>query len=192
MPNSPETSCASHLSEVSELSTTSFAVRTLVTIAARRKGVDAARCRLALLHLDSAILIQRNLRSALARHGLSDAQFSVLVVLFATEPEPLSASVLAEHAGVSRSAITDALDKLEAAKLLTRIRDELDRRVTYVRITAVGQETVDGAINHYLRAAEDAVGLVRPPAQRVLLAAYLDLLRTLSTDSQPTTGASAL
>lgn len=164
----------------------------LVTIAERRKGIDAARCRLALLHLDSALLIHRSLRSALARHRLSDLQFAVLVILFSTEPEPLSASVLAEHAGVSRSAMTDALDKLEAAKLLARTRDEFDRRVTYVRITSAGQETIDRAINEYLRVAEEAVRQLRPPAQRVLLTAYLELLRTLSKGDEPTTGAPVL
>lgn len=109
----------------------------------------------------------------------------MLVILFSTEPEPLSASVLAEHAGVSRSAITDALDKLEATRLLTRTRDEFDRRVTYVRITSTGQDTVDSAIQSYLRAAEETVRQVRPPAQRVLLSAYLELLRSLSNGREP-------
>lgn len=167
----------------------SFAVRTLVTIAERRKGVDAARCRLALLHIESATLIHRSLRRALARHKLSDLQFAVLVILFSTEPEPLSASVLAEHAGVTRSAMTDALDKLEAAQFLGRTRDELDRRIIHVRITAAGQETVDRAINDYLRAAEEAVSELQPSVQRVLLAAYLELLRTLSASAEPSAGA---
>lgn len=180
MPNSSEHNREPNASAESDLTTTSFAVRTLVTIAERRKGVDAARCRLALLHFESAMLIHRSLRRSLARHKLSDLQFAVLVILFATEPEPLSASVLAEHAEVSRSAITDALDRLETAKLLTRTRDEFDRRVTYVRITALGLEAADRAINDYLRAAEEAVRQFRPTAQRVLLAAYLELLRTLS------------
>jgi DNA-binding MarR family transcriptional regulator len=185
VPNSAEHHHESHLSDGSELTTTSFAVRTLVTIAERRKGVDAARCRLALLHVDSAMLIHRCLRGALARHKLSDLQFAVLVILFSTEPEALSASVLAEHASVSRSAITDTLDKLEATKLLTRSRDEFDRRVIYVRITSTGQEIIDRAINDYLRAAEEAVHQLRSSAQRVLLSASLELLRTLPKSGEP-------
>ena len=185
VPNATEHHFASLPSDEPDLTAPSFAIRTLVTIAERRQGVDAARCRLALLHFESATLIHRSLRRALTRHKLSDLQFAVLVILFSTEPEPLTASVLAEHAGVTRSAMTDALDKLEAAQLLGRTRDELDRRIIQVRITPTGQESVDQAINDYLRAAEEAVCQLRPPAQRVLLAAYLELLRTLTAGGKP-------
>ncbi|HET7535369.1 MAG TPA: MarR family transcriptional regulator [Candidatus Didemnitutus sp.] len=163
------------------LSAASFAVRTLITIAERRKGIDAARCRLALLHFETATLLHRSLRRALARHKLTDLQFAVLVILFSTEPEPIAASVLAEHATVSRAAVTDALDKLESLQFAIRTRDEFDRRMISVRITPAGQEAVDIAVNDYLRAAEDAAREVRPAAQRTLLAAYLQLLRGLSS-----------
>jgi DNA-binding MarR family transcriptional regulator len=171
---------------------TSFAVRTLVDIAERRRGADAARCRLALLHFESATLIHRALRRALAGHSLSDLQFAVLVILFSTEPEPLSASELAEHAGVSRSAMTDALSRLEDGGLLVRTRDEFDRRVVYVRANPAGLETVDRAINDYLRVAEEAVSQLRPAAQRALLAAYVELLRTLSRGDQGTRTAATI
>jgi DNA-binding MarR family transcriptional regulator len=184
VPNIPENHHESHATEESS-ATASFAIRTLVAIAERRKGVDAARCRLALLHFESATLIHRGLRRALAGHKLSDLQFAMLVILFSTEPEPLSASVLAEHAGVSRAAVTDALDRLEAAGLIERTRDDFDRRVIYVRATPAGQEKVDRAINDYLHAAEEAMRQLRPATHRALLAAYLALLRALSrTDEQ--------
>lgn len=163
----------------------SFAVRVLITIAERRQGIDAARCRVALLHLETATLLHRSLRRVLAQHNLTDLQFAVLVILFSTEPEPISASVLAEHAAVSRASITDALDGLEFLRFASRVRDDSDRRMIYVRITALGQETVDAAIMDYLRAAEDATRDVRPTAQRAVLAAYLQLLRGLSASGKP-------
>lgn len=163
----------------------SFAVRMLITIAERRKGIDAARCRLALLHLETATLLHRSLRRALTTHKMTDLQFAVLVILFSTEPEPISASVLAEHAAVSRAAITDALDGLESLRFASRARDDSDRRVIYVRITAAGQEAVDAAIIDYLGVAEEAARYVRPTAQRAVLAAYLELLRGLSDSANP-------
>lgn len=166
----------------------SFAVRVLITIAERRKGIDAVRCRLALLHLETATPLRRSLHRTLAFRQLTDLQFAVLVILFSTEPEPLSASVLAEHAAVSRSSITDALDQLESLRLVTRTRDHLDRRVTYVRITSAGQDTVDATINDYLHAAADAVRRVRPEAQRALIAAYLQLLRGAASSDRQTRG----
>ena len=41
-----------------------------------------------------------------------------------------------------------------------RTRDEFDRRVTYARITALGQEAVDGAVQDYLHAAAHAARTV--------------------------------
>lgn len=155
----------------------SFAIRVLITIAERRSGIDAARCRLALLHLEAATPLRRGLHRTLALSKLSDLQFAILVVLFSTEPEPISASVLAEHTAVSRASITNSLDQLEALRLVIRTRDTLDRRVTYVQITPAGQEKVDAAINDYLHAASDAVRHVRSGAQRTLIGAYLQLLR---------------
>ena len=163
----------------------SFAVRVLITIAERRKGIDAARCRLALVHLETATLLHRSLRRALAPYKLTDLQFAVLVILFSTEPEPISASVLAEHATVSRASITDALDGLETLQFASRERDDSDRRMIYVRITALGQETVDAAIIDYLRVAEEATRYIRTIAQRDVLVAYLQLLRGLSDSAKP-------
>ena len=180
MPNSTEHHCESTNSSDLDLGSASFAVQALISIAERRKGIDAARSRLALLHAETATLLHGSLRCALARRGLSDLQFAVLVILFSTEPEPLAASVLAEHAAVSRASITEALDKLEARHFVTRIRDDADRRVTYVRIMATGQDIVDVAVNDYLHAAADAARLVRPAEQRALFAAYLQLLRGLT------------
>jgi DNA-binding MarR family transcriptional regulator len=180
VPNSTEHYCeATHCSD-SDWGSASFAVQALISIAERRKGMDAPRSRLALLHAEIATLLRGSLRRALTRRGLTDLQFAVLVTLFSTEPEPLMASVLAEHAAVSRASITDALDRLEARHFVTRTRDDADRRVTYVRITAAGQDTVDVAVNDYLHAAAEAARFVRPAEQRVLFAAYLQLLRGLT------------
>jgi DNA-binding MarR family transcriptional regulator len=178
--NAAEPDCAH-----ADLVSASFAVRMLITIAERRKGIDDDRCRVALLHFETATLLHRSLRRALARHKLTDLQFAALVILFSTEPEPLSASVLAEHAAVSRASVTDALDKLESQHLVARTRDDSDRRIVYVRITPAGQDTVDAAIDDYFRAAEEATRYVRPTAQRAMLDAYLQLLRGLSDAGKP-------
>ena len=134
----------------------SQSARTLLALAGRRNGIDTARCGLAFAHLGTAERLRCSLRSALARHQLSDLQFAILVLLFEVEPEPIPMAVLASHAGVSRSAVTDALDSLEARGLASRARDRCDRRILHVRITVVGRERIDQAINDYLRATMHA------------------------------------
>ena len=135
----------------------SQSARTLLAIASRRSGIDAERCCLAFEHLGAADRLHRCLHSTLVRHQLSSLQFAALVVLFDMEPEPIPMAVLAEHTAVSRSAVTDAVDKLEALRLASRNRrDSCDRRVTHVRISTAGREKVDKVINDYLQVAMHA------------------------------------
>lgn len=163
----------------------SQSARTLLALAGGRTGIDAARCALVFAHLGTAERLRRCLRSAVARHQLSDLQFAALVVLLALEPEPIPTAVLAEHTAVSRSAMTDALDKLEALGFATRTRDRRDRRVIYVRITLAGRETVDEAIDNYLRAAADTARYLDAREHRGLFAAYLQLQRGVTGPDEP-------
>lgn len=159
---------------------TSFLVRTLINIAERRSGIDSIGCRLALLHFETSTLLHRSLYGALARHGLTDVQFAVLVVLFSTEPDAIAASVLTEHAGVSASAAGKAFESLEALKLVRRIRDKNLRHPLCVQITDEGQDAVDAALRDYLQVAEAIASHIRPSAQRAMLSGYIDLLRGLA------------
>lgn len=131
----------------------SQSARKLLALAGGRNGIEAARCSLAFAHLASAERLRCRLRSALARHQLSDLQFAILVLLFEVEPEPIPMAVLANHSGVSRSAVTDAFDGLEASGLASRTRDRSDRRIVHGRITAAGREKVDQAVDDYLDVA---------------------------------------
>lgn len=148
--------------------------QTLLAIAARHGEADAARCRLVFARLASAARMRRGLQHALARHRLSELQFATLVVLSEAGPEPVPMAVLAGHCGVSRSAMTESLDKLEAQHLAERTRDRRDRRILQVRITASGRERTDQAINDYLsrltqRGGGDAVSsaVLQPALQSV-------------------------
>lgn len=130
--------------------------RTLLAIAGRRVGIDVTHCRLAFAHLGAAARLRRAIQATLTRHRLSELQFAILVVLFENEAKPIAMAVLAKHAAVSRSAVTDALDSLEALRFASRARDHGDRRVLQVRITAAGREKVDEAINDYLHSVMQA------------------------------------
>lgn len=144
----------------------SQSARTLLAIADRRGGAGAARCRLVFDHLAAAARLRRSLQRALTRHQLSELQFATLVVLSEAEPEPVPMAVLAEHAAVSRPAMTESLDKLEAQHWASRSRDRNDRRSIQVRITAAGREKVDRAIDDYLRAVVAGVEELEPARPR--------------------------
>lgn len=154
-----------------------LACRTLVSVARQRKGLDAARCQLVFEHLDTALAVQLALHRTLAQYRLSELQFGVLVALFALDPEPVSPADLADYTAVSRAAITDALVRLESLQLVSRTRDETDRRVYHLHLTENGRSTVDQALVRYLSVVGNVARFVEPDAPIDLFTAYRRLQR---------------
>ncbi|GHB45253.1 transcriptional regulator [Pseudovibrio japonicus] len=83
-----------------------------------------------------------------ADQDLTARQMSILLTVY-LEPPPHTVRGLAQKLGVTKPAITRALDTLGANKLLSRKRDESDRR------NVVVTRTVDGAL--YLEHLGDLV-----------------------------------
>lgn len=82
------------------------------------------------------------------RHDLSPRQITILLTVYLETP-PHTVRGLAEKLGVTKPAITRALDTLGEFGLLSRRRDEKDRRNVIV------QRTVDGAL--YLERLGDLI-----------------------------------
>ncbi len=154
-----------------------LACRTLLSAARQRKGLDPARCKLVFEHLDTALTVQTALHRTLAEYHLSELQFAVLVVLFALDPDPVSPADLADYTAVSRAAITDALVRLESLALVSRARDEADRRVFHLHLTDAGRTTTDAALVRYLSAVGNVARYIESAAQPDLLHAYDRLQR---------------
>jgi DNA-binding MarR family transcriptional regulator len=145
-----------------------LALRTLLTIARQRDGLDEARCRVVLEFLDAAGSVDGVLQRQLTELGLSEHKFSVLVALFALDPAAATPADLSVHTGVTRSAMTALLDALETRGLVVRRRDTRDRRVVYVELTDAGRVAANDAFMAYLRTA-DALAQPVPPADQAAL-----------------------
>ncbi len=119
---------------------------------------------------------RRSHRQAIAsHHGLTPLQLDLLTTLAdGPPPEPLVGR-LARELGVSQPTITDSLGALEHKELVTRDRDDADRRRTAVALTAVGSDLVDR-----LRAAErelvHRVGALHHSDQEAILEGLLTLI----------------
>ena len=79
---------------------------------------------------------------------LSARQMTILLTVYLEVP-PHTVRGLAKKLGVTKPAITRALDTMGAMKLLSRKRDEMDRR------NVVIQRTVEGAL--YLEKLADTI-----------------------------------
>jgi len=81
-------------------------------------------------------------------HDLTQRQMAILLTVY-LDPPPHTIRGLAARLGVSKPVITRALDTMGALKLVSRHRDELDRRNVLVK------RTVEGAL--YVERLGDAI-----------------------------------
>ncbi|NYI04486.1 MarR family winged helix-turn-helix transcriptional regulator [Allostreptomyces psammosilenae] len=89
-------------------------------------------------------LISAELRRTFAAHGLDAASFDVLATLRRSgPPHRLTPAELMRAAMVTSGAITQRLDRLQAAGLVTRTPSASDGRVVHVALTDEGRALVD-------------------------------------------------
>jgi len=81
-------------------------------------------------------LMHRGLGEGLEKHGVSVAQWMVLVVLW--EMDGLAQKDLSERVAVETATLSRTVDRMERDGLVVRERSETDRRQVYVRLTEYG------------------------------------------------------
>jgi DNA-binding MarR family transcriptional regulator len=121
-------------------------------------------------HLDA------EMRSSLAYVGLTKEEFKVLIQLHAG---PQTHGALCRELEVSTGAMTNRLDKLERAGLVSRAQDPHDRRGVVLTITDPGAERLDAYIDHGARRERKLLeGLSRSDKRQLneLLTKLVDLL----------------
>jgi DNA-binding MarR family transcriptional regulator len=106
--------------------------------------------------------------------GLSQRQTAILRVLVASEGARLMD--LAALSGITPSAMTRVLEKLEARGLVERVRGaHNDGRVAMVRITADGRRTRE-LLDGLMRSRTQTIVAAIPPKQRTQVLGALELL----------------
>lgn len=110
--------------------------------------------RLASLHQ----LIETHLEKALqSGHGLSVVEFTVLDALSRQDGWHLRMAQLARAAGLSPSASTRLVNRLEDRGFLTRVLCADDRRGIYTELTTAGREALGDARPDHDAALQEAV-----------------------------------
>ena len=111
----------------------------------------------------------------LAKHGLLQGRWWVLILLMREETFVSTPSVLADKAGVTRATMTGLIDGLERDGLVERIFDPQDRRRISVKLTQAGQDRLDAVMpDYYSRLRECMSGLSEE--QRAGLHEMLELI----------------
>jgi DNA-binding MarR family transcriptional regulator len=87
----------------------------------------------------------------LARHKLSHASFSVLMLLYREPTVGVTPSDLASRCGVTRATMTGLLDGLQRKKMLRRESNQVDRRTILVRLNKHGIDLLESMLHDYYR-----------------------------------------
>jgi len=93
--------------------------------------------------LKSHEALQSEFSALFKQHGLTLAQFNVLRVLRGAGAQGLACQAIGDRLINRLPDVTRLLDRMEAAKLVSRERSAGDRRVVMVKLTAEGRRRVD-------------------------------------------------
>ncbi len=133
---------------------------------------------LAALLAQASHLISAEFHQQVCANGFTVSEWRILATL--AGGVSISIGQLAEVAVTKQPTVTRLLDRMEAKRQVERLPHDTDRRVTLVRITAEGQQTVDRLIalaqEHEARVLEP-FGLKRAEELKTTLRRMIDLHR---------------
>lgn len=113
---------------------------------------DPEGCAAVLSLIAISKLLRANMRDVLTRFELSEVKLSVLICLYAEEPEPCTPAVLAQHVQVTRATMSTTIDGMCRRGWLDRQRGRDDRRTVLVSLTVAGRELVEKSVIPFLTA----------------------------------------
>ena len=141
---------------------------------------------LAALLAQASQLISSEFHLVVRKYGFSVSEWRVMASL--ANGKPISIGQLAHDTVNKQPTLTRLLDRMESKGQVERLPHESDRRVTLVRITEAGMQTVDHLIT-LAREHEQRVlapfGLSRAEQLKQTLRQIIDLHATLRTDQDP-------
>ena len=111
-----------------------------------------------------------------ASHGLSDAQFNVLILLWDLRNRKVHQWELADMLLVNRASIGGLIDRMLRKSLLKRSPDPEDRRALCVSLTPKGNQMLERVKNPYYAMLAQAFDGFAPPDLDQFLR-YLNLFR---------------
>jgi DNA-binding MarR family transcriptional regulator len=122
-------------------------------------------------------LFQQRFAGVFAEFGMKAGDYGIMVALRrAGPPYELSPTELAKARMMSSGGLTPALDRLQRRAWIERTPNPDDRRGLLVRLTAVGRELIDTAMEAHVAAEQDFIRHLSPTKQRQLVALLRELL----------------
>jgi len=127
--------------------------------------------------------ITRAFEETLAKYELNHGEYKLLSRLSTRSVDRrMSAGDLSRALLISTGAMTNRLDRLEAAGLLRRVPDPKDRRSVLIELTEAGQERIDIAVSEQARKEIDVLSALSGTEMKQLNRLLRKVLISLETD----------
>lgn len=130
------------------------------------------------------VVLNPLLERAFTAYGIGRGEYEVLATL-RRQGEPFTAtpSAMARLLMLSAGAMTNRLDRLEAADYLRRAHDPHNRRSVLVTLTPAGREVADAALEAHLANGQKLLSTINAADRRRLDSSLRRLLTVLADDS---------
>lgn len=126
-------------------------------------------------------LRQRLHRELVSAHGLSLADYEVLVTLDSHDDNRMRMSDLATMLGSTKSRLSHQVGRMESEGLLRRVRDPEDRRGVIAELTTAGADLLEEAApTHVAGVRAHLITLLSSDEQEVFAVAFSRVLDHLS------------
>lgn len=154
----------------------------IVSFASRLKGIDLQVLRegfeIARLHRR----VEQVIENDLAGWGLNARQVEIMEALFHNPEGTLTPADLSEMVGLTRSAITSALDSLEKLGHIVRRPHATDRRMIAISLTPPGRAFIEKHLPERYQRVHRIVGRLSKEERNSLLNMYAKVLEFLAAD----------
>jgi len=132
-------------------------------------------------------LVDEKMKAVCSTFNLERWGFDVLATLRrAGKPYQLTPTQLYNSLMITSGAMTNRIDRLEAASLVERLHDPADRRGVLVSLTKDGLKLIDKAVTTHMEVEEAMLASLSSKDRE----SFAELLRTLSQDLEPSPSAS--
>ena len=113
--------------------------------------------------------------------GLSRARYTVLRTLYFASGKRMPQNEIGREMGVSRTNITNLVDGLEKDRLVVRMTNPSDRRVTYAQLTPEGEALCQSMMPAMTRFMEDVLSDLSADEKAVLRELMSRIWRTVES-----------
>ncbi|MDH7598249.1 MAG: MarR family transcriptional regulator [Sedimentisphaerales bacterium] len=160
----------------------------IVEFARGLEGIEPGLLREGLEIADLHRRMHTAIEQLLAGVGVNFTQVEILEVLFHNQDVDMTPAMLSEEVGLSRSAMTNALDGLERLGYTSRMPHPSDRRMIVACLTEQGREFASRLLPGRYQKLCKVVGLLSKEARDLMLKTYRDVLDFLTKEMEQEQG----